>query len=50
MPAAATVIESDDPDYGRVWKLVNDNNGDRYDAYQRSTTRPIPVVALTPAA
>jgi deazaflavin-dependent oxidoreductase (nitroreductase family) len=48
VPATATVIGSDDPDYARVWKLVNDNNGDRYDAYQRSTTRPIPVVALTP--
>jgi F420H(2)-dependent quinone reductase len=47
-PAAATVIEHDDPDYARVWKLVNDNNGGRYDAYQRQTSRPIPVVALTP--
>jgi deazaflavin-dependent oxidoreductase (nitroreductase family) len=47
-PTTATVIKRDDPDYGRVWKLVNDNNDDRYDAYQRSTSRPIPVVALTP--
>jgi deazaflavin-dependent oxidoreductase (nitroreductase family) len=47
-PAAATVIGQDDADYARVWKLVNDNNGGRYDAYQRQTTRPIPVVALTP--
>jgi deazaflavin-dependent oxidoreductase (nitroreductase family) len=48
VPTTATVIGSEDPDYARVWKLVNDNNGDRYDAYQRSTTRPIPVVALAP--
>jgi F420H(2)-dependent quinone reductase len=48
--ATATVIEHDDPDYARVWKLVSENNGGRYDAYQRQTTRPIPVVALTPDA
>jgi deazaflavin-dependent oxidoreductase (nitroreductase family) len=50
LAGTATVIASDDPDYARVWKLVNDKNDDRYDAYQRSTTRPIPVVALTPTA
>jgi F420H(2)-dependent quinone reductase len=44
----ARVIEASDPDYPRVWKLVNDNNRDRYDAYQRGTSRPIPVVAITP--
>ncbi len=48
--ATATVIKHEDPDYARVWKLVNDNNGGRYDAYQRQTSRPIPVVALTPSA
>jgi len=48
--ATATVIEHEDPDNARVWKLVNDNNGGRYDAYQRQTSRPIPVVALTPNA
>jgi hypothetical protein len=37
----------DDPDYARLWKLVNDNSGNRYDAYQKKTTRPIPVVALS---
>jgi F420H(2)-dependent quinone reductase len=46
-PATGTEIGADDPDYARVWKLVNDNNGNRYDAYQQKTTRPIPVVALT---
>jgi deazaflavin-dependent oxidoreductase (nitroreductase family) len=46
-PATATEIGPDDPDYARVWQLVNQNNGDRYAAYQRKTTRPIPVVALS---
>jgi deazaflavin-dependent oxidoreductase (nitroreductase family) len=45
--ATCTEIGPEDPDYTRVWKLVNDNNSDRYDAYQRKTTRPIPVVALS---
>ena len=48
-PATATEIGSGDPDYARLWELVNENNADRYDAYQRNTTRPIPVVALTRA-
>jgi deazaflavin-dependent oxidoreductase (nitroreductase family) len=38
-----------DPDYARLWKIVNEKNGDRYSAYQESTSRPIPVVAVTPA-
>jgi deazaflavin-dependent oxidoreductase (nitroreductase family) len=46
--ATARVIEPSDPDYTRLWKVVNDNNGDRYTAYQEQTARPIPVVALTP--
>ena len=37
------------PDYERLWKLVNENNKDRYSAYQEQTSRPIPVVVLTPA-
>lgn len=38
----------DDPDYARLWKIVNDNNAHRYEGYQSRTSRPIPVVALTP--
>jgi F420H(2)-dependent quinone reductase len=49
LDAVAKVLESSDPDYDRVWKLVNENNKDRYTAYQRQTSRPIPVVAITPA-
>jgi deazaflavin-dependent oxidoreductase (nitroreductase family) len=48
MPAVARIIGDDDPDYPRLWKLVNDNNNDVYNGYQTRTTRPIPLVALTP--
>jgi deazaflavin-dependent oxidoreductase (nitroreductase family) len=46
-PARATEIGPDDPDYARIWQLVNENNSHRYEAYQKKTTRPIPVVALS---
>jgi F420H(2)-dependent quinone reductase len=48
-PATARIVEPTDPDHQRLWKLVNDNNRDRYEAYQRKTSRPIPVIAVTPA-
>jgi deazaflavin-dependent oxidoreductase (nitroreductase family) len=44
----ARVVEPTDPDYDRLWKIVNSNNHDRYSAYQKLTTRPIPVVVVTP--
>ena len=44
----ATPVLSTDPDYVRLWRIVNANNADRYDGYQARTTRPIPVVRLTP--
>jgi F420H(2)-dependent quinone reductase len=47
--AGSRVLRPPDPDYGRLWKIVNENNGDRFSAYQAETSRPIPVVALTPA-
>jgi F420H(2)-dependent quinone reductase len=47
-PVTARIIGADDPDYPRLWKLVNDNNSNRYDGYQKRTTRSIPVIALTP--
>jgi deazaflavin-dependent oxidoreductase (nitroreductase family) len=46
-PAVATEIGPGEPDYGRLWKLVNDENAGRYDGYQKKTTRPIPLVVLT---
>ena len=47
--ATARVVDSTDPDYARVWQIVNANNKDRYSGYQQKTARPIPVVALTPS-
>jgi F420H(2)-dependent quinone reductase len=43
------VIEPSDTDYERLWKIVNENNRDRYSAYQEQTARPIPVIAITPS-
>lgn len=48
--ARARELSSADPDYGRLWKLVNDNNRGRYDGYQKLTKREIPLVVLTPQA
>ena len=44
----AKVVLPDDPDYQRLWRIVNANNANRYDAYQARTTRPILVIRLTP--
>lgn len=46
-PASATVVARGDDDYDRLWRLVNENSGGRYDRYQAKTNRPIPVVSLT---
>ena len=48
IPVTARVFGKDDPDYARLWHIVNKNNANRYAVYQKRTTRPIPVVALTP--
>ena len=44
----AKPVLPDDPDYARLWQIVNKNNANRYAAYQKKTSRPIPVVVLTP--
>jgi deazaflavin-dependent oxidoreductase (nitroreductase family) len=44
----AGIVQPTDPDYARLWKLVNDNNHNRYDGYQAKTSRPIPVVVVAP--
>ena len=44
----AKPVLPDDPDYARLWQIVNKNNGNRYEAYQKKTSRPIPVVVLKP--
>lgn len=48
-PGLARVMEREDADYDRLWKLVNDHNHGRYDAYQKQTSRGIPLVVVNPA-
>jgi deazaflavin-dependent oxidoreductase (nitroreductase family) len=48
-PATARIVDAADPDRARLWKLVNEVNGNRYDAYQAKTTRPIALVVLSRA-
>lgn len=48
-PATARVVERGEGDYERLWRLVNENNRGRYDAYQAQTARPIPLVVVDPA-
>ena len=50
MPATARAVEPGATEYERFWELVNKNNRGRYKAYQEKTSRPIPVVALTPVS
>jgi deazaflavin-dependent oxidoreductase (nitroreductase family) len=45
---AARVVEPPDPDYDRLWRIVDDNNHARYSAYQKKTARPIPVIVVRP--
>jgi deazaflavin-dependent oxidoreductase (nitroreductase family) len=49
-PGTARIVEPSDPDYDRLWKIVNENNHDRYTAYQQKTERPIPVIVVSSAA
>lgn len=49
IPGSARVLERGEEDYERLWRLVNDNNHARYDAYQAQTARPIPLVVVSPA-
>jgi len=43
----ARIVEREDEDYARLWRLVNDNNHERYDAYQGQTERAIPLVVVS---
>ncbi|BAX93666.1 nitroreductase family deazaflavin-dependent oxidoreductase [Mycobacterium shigaense] len=49
-PATARPVLPDDPDYDRLWKIVNKVNRGQYARYQEQTSRPIPIVALMPSA
>jgi deazaflavin-dependent oxidoreductase (nitroreductase family) len=44
--ATALVVTPSDGDYARLWLLVNAINGNRYDAYQSMTERPIALLVL----
>ena len=48
LAAVATVVERGEEDYARLWQSVNAVNRGRYDRYQAKTSRPIPLVRLTP--
>jgi deazaflavin-dependent oxidoreductase (nitroreductase family) len=48
LPVTARAVLPGDPDRERLWALADKNNAGRYAAYQRATSRPIPVVVLTP--
>jgi deazaflavin-dependent oxidoreductase (nitroreductase family) len=48
LAVVARVVDAGTPEYDRLWDLVNASNHDRYRGYQRLTTRPIPVVVLSP--
>src|SRR3989454_10195218 len=43
----ARIGEPSDPSYERRGEIVNANNRDRYSAYQKQTSRPIPIVGVT---
>ena len=44
----ATGVLPEDPDYARQGRIVNANNANRYDGYQARTSRPIPIIRLSP--
>ncbi|WP_099250511.1 nitroreductase family deazaflavin-dependent oxidoreductase [Mycobacterium sp. shizuoka-1] len=48
LDVTAHIVTPGDPDYARLWQLCDSKNGGRYAAYQKGTSRPIPVVRLTP--
>jgi deazaflavin-dependent oxidoreductase (nitroreductase family) len=47
-PALARIVEAADPDHPRLWALMNRANHGRYEGYVGSTSRPIPLVVVTP--
>lgn len=46
--ATATVKRTDDPDYERLFELCNQANRGTYATYRERTTRPLPIVVLSP--
>jgi deazaflavin-dependent oxidoreductase (nitroreductase family) len=47
--ADARILGPTDPDYERLWKIADEENRNRYRAYQEQTSRPIPIVVITPS-
>jgi F420H(2)-dependent quinone reductase len=45
---AARVVEPSDPDYDRLWRIVNDISHDRYSANQKKTRARFQVIVVTP--
>lgn len=45
----AEVIDTSDGEYPHLWEVMNGTNHRRYDAYQAKTSRPIPLVVVTPS-
>lgn len=48
IPVRARFVLPGDADRDRLWELVNRHNANRYRNYQTITSRPIPIVVLTP--
>lgn len=48
IPVTARAVLPGDADRERLWTLADRKNGGRYSQYQKATTRPIPVVVLSP--
>ena len=47
-PVTARAVLPGDADRDRLWDLADKNNARRYSAYQKLTSRPIPLVVLSP--
>jgi deazaflavin-dependent oxidoreductase (nitroreductase family) len=45
----ARIVESEDPEHARLWRLANENNHHRYEGYVATTDRPIAIAVLLPA-
>ncbi len=48
--ATAREVTAQDASYADLWRRGNANNHTRYEAHQRATSRPIPLVGITPDA
>lgn len=47
-PATATALRPDHPDYERLFAICNQANRGTFAQYRKRTTRPLPVIVLTP--